>query len=77
VAVGVVVLVLAAIGWIVRSRGGRPPRVTSLPLAIVVVNVAFLAGWLNVLRGRRIEAWHRAEWMAGTAVDHLDGPRAS
>lgn len=67
VAIGIVVLVLAAVGWVVRSRGGRPPRVTSLPLAIVVVNVAFLAGWLNVLRGRRIEAWHRTEWNASAA----------
>jgi cellulose synthase/poly-beta-1,6-N-acetylglucosamine synthase-like glycosyltransferase len=62
VAFGVAVVVLAAIGWLVRSSGRRPPRVTSLPLAIVIVNLAFLNGWINVLRGRRIEAWHRTEW---------------
>ena len=63
VAVGLVVLVLAG------DRLGAPgPGATaalgSLPLAIVVVNLAFLNGWLNVLRGRRIETWHREEWTA-------------
>ena len=67
VTAGLVVLALAALGWAIRSRGGRPPRITSFPLAIAVVNLAFLNGWLNVLRGRRIEAWHRTEWAAAVA----------
>ncbi len=63
VAAGIAVLVLAGIGWAFRAAG-RPIRVGSLPLAIVVVNLAFLSGWWNLLRGRRIEAWHREDWAA-------------
>jgi cellulose synthase/poly-beta-1,6-N-acetylglucosamine synthase-like glycosyltransferase len=63
VGAGLVAIALAAVGWTLRARG-RPPRWGSLPLAIVVVNVAFLNGWLNLLLGRRIEAWHRDEWAA-------------
>jgi cellulose synthase/poly-beta-1,6-N-acetylglucosamine synthase-like glycosyltransferase len=63
VAVALFVLVLATVGWALRARG-RPPRWGSLPLAIVVVNLAFLNGWLNLILGRRIEAWHREEWVA-------------
>ena len=48
----------------------RAPRITSLPLAVVVVNLAFLSGWINVLRGRRIDAWHRTDW---AAVDESAG----
>jgi hypothetical protein len=59
---GAAVLVLAAVGLAVQRQGGRPPRYLSLPLAIVVVNAAFLVGWSNVLLGRKIESWHRAEW---------------
>jgi cellulose synthase/poly-beta-1,6-N-acetylglucosamine synthase-like glycosyltransferase len=76
VAIGLVVVALAAIGALVRSRRRRPPRITSLPLAVVVVNLAFLVGWLNVLRGRRIEAWHRTAWAttaAGSDVGRGDG----
>jgi cellulose synthase/poly-beta-1,6-N-acetylglucosamine synthase-like glycosyltransferase len=64
VAIGLAIVALATVAWLVRSRGGRPPRVTSFPLAVVVVNLAFLNGWLNVLRGRRIETWHRTDWAA-------------
>jgi hypothetical protein len=47
------------------SRTGRkPPRLLAFPRAFAVVNVAFAAGWLNVLRGRQIETWHRDEWRA-------------
>jgi cellulose synthase/poly-beta-1,6-N-acetylglucosamine synthase-like glycosyltransferase len=60
-AVGVAGLVLATIGWALRSSGRPQLRITSLPLAVVVVNLAFLRGWVNVLRGRRIEAWQRAD----------------
>ncbi len=63
VAAAIVVLALAAIGWALRARG-RPSRWGSLPLAIVVVNLAFLNGWVNLVLGRRIEAWHRDEWAA-------------
>ena len=67
VGLGVALLVLAGLGWLLRAVG-RPIRLGSLPLAIVVVNLAFLNGWLNVLRGRRIETWHREDWAAvGTA----------
>ena len=54
-------LVLAAIGWALRARG-RPNRVASLALAVVVVNLAFIVGWGNLLLGRTIESWHRTEW---------------
>ena len=63
VIVAAIGLLMAAVGWALRARG-RPPRWGSLPLAMVVVNLAFLNGWLNLLRGRRIEAWHRDEWAA-------------
>lgn len=43
-------------------RRGRTPRWASLPLAVLVVNAAFLLGWANVVRGRRIRAWHGTEW---------------
>jgi cellulose synthase/poly-beta-1,6-N-acetylglucosamine synthase-like glycosyltransferase len=61
---GMLVVVLAGVGYLVRGSRRRAPRITSLPLAVVVVNLAFLNGWLNVVRGRRIEAWHRTEWAA-------------
>jgi len=32
--------------------------------SFAVVNLAFALGWINVLRGREIELWHRAEWRA-------------
>ena len=63
VAAAAVAIGLAGVGWALRARG-RPPRWASLPLAIVVVNVAFLNGWLNLVLGRRIEAWHREDWAA-------------
>lgn len=61
VALGAAILVLAAIGWLLRAVR-HPTRLTSLPLAVVVVNLAFLTGWLNVVLGRRIASWHRTEW---------------
>jgi cellulose synthase/poly-beta-1,6-N-acetylglucosamine synthase-like glycosyltransferase len=67
VAVGIVGLALAAVGWALRARR-RPWRWGSLPLAIVVVNLAFLNGWLNLILGRRIEAWHREDWAAVPAA---------
>jgi cellulose synthase/poly-beta-1,6-N-acetylglucosamine synthase-like glycosyltransferase len=58
-------LALAIIGWVARQRRISPPRLAAFALAIVVVNLAFLAGWWNVARGRRIEAWHRETWDIG------------
>jgi cellulose synthase/poly-beta-1,6-N-acetylglucosamine synthase-like glycosyltransferase len=56
-----VVVGLAIAGYLLRQTG-RTPRWASLPLAIVVVNVSFMLGWLNLFRGQRISLWHRAEW---------------
>lgn len=61
IAAGVVLLALAGLGWIMAPRGPMP-RWTSFPFSVVVVNLAFLNAWLNVVRGRRIEAWHRTAW---------------
>ncbi|HET7677767.1 MAG TPA: glycosyltransferase [Candidatus Limnocylindrales bacterium] len=55
-------LAAAAAGHLVAGSGRRPPRVLAFARAFAVVNLAFAAAWLNVLRGRRIETWHRAEW---------------
>ncbi len=49
----------AAIG-----AGRRPPRIVAFTRSFAVVNLAFALGWINVLRGREIELWHRAEWGA-------------
>jgi len=49
----------AAIG-----AGRRPPRIIAFARSFAVVNLAFALGWINVLRGREIELWHRAEWGA-------------
>jgi cellulose synthase/poly-beta-1,6-N-acetylglucosamine synthase-like glycosyltransferase len=57
----IALLTLGGIGYLLR-RAGRTPRWASLPLAIVVVNLAFMLGWLNLFRGHRIALWHRAEW---------------
>ncbi|HET9457614.1 MAG TPA: glycosyltransferase [Candidatus Limnocylindrales bacterium] len=73
VGLGLAVVVLAGLGWLLRAVG-RPLRIGSLPLAIVVVNLAFLTGWWNLVRGRRIEAWHREHW---SAVPAGTGPAAS
>jgi cellulose synthase/poly-beta-1,6-N-acetylglucosamine synthase-like glycosyltransferase len=74
VAVGLAVLVLAGIGWLLRAVG-RPARWAGLPIAIVVVNLAFLNGWLNVLRGRHIETWHGEEWTAAPKANPTTGGR--
>jgi hypothetical protein len=56
-----IVLGLAVIG-LVLPRLAASARWASLPVAILVVNAAFLQGWINVVRGRRIGAWHRTDW---------------
>ena len=72
VAIGTIALLVAGAGWMVRAAGRRPPRITSFPLAIVIVNLAFLNGWWNVVRGRRIEAWRRTDWAARTVDEGND-----
>jgi cellulose synthase/poly-beta-1,6-N-acetylglucosamine synthase-like glycosyltransferase len=66
IAAGGAAIALAAIGWLLRRSGRRPPSILSLPLGVVVVNLAFLNGWWNLVRGRRIEAWRRTDWSAIT-----------
>ena len=44
-----------------RRRPAAAPDV-AFARSFAVVNVAFATGWLNVLRGREIEVWHRAEF---------------
>lgn len=61
IGVAIVVGVLGLAGLTLRRRG-RTPRWASLPLAVLVVNAAFLLGWANVIRGRSIGAWHRTDW---------------
>ncbi len=51
----------AALGQLVASAGRRPPRVLAFARAFAIVNLAFAVGWINVARGRSIEAWHRTE----------------
>jgi cellulose synthase/poly-beta-1,6-N-acetylglucosamine synthase-like glycosyltransferase len=76
VAFGLAVLLLAVFGWLLRAIR-HPTRLTSLPLAVVVVNLAFLNGWLNVVRGRRIESWHREDWIASAPeTASTPGPRS-
>jgi cellulose synthase/poly-beta-1,6-N-acetylglucosamine synthase-like glycosyltransferase len=64
-AVAVVGGIAAVIAHAISRTGRKPPRVIAFARAFAVVNLAFGLAWLNVLRGRRIEAWHRAEWSAG------------
>ena len=62
VAVG---LLTAAIGHAMIAVGRRPPRPVAFARSFAVVCCAFALGWVNVIRGRRIDVWHRAEWDAG------------
>jgi cellulose synthase/poly-beta-1,6-N-acetylglucosamine synthase-like glycosyltransferase len=60
-------LAMAGIGAAVLahaiSRAGRkPPGLLALPRAFGVVCLSFAVAWINVVRGRRIESWHRADW---------------
>jgi cellulose synthase/poly-beta-1,6-N-acetylglucosamine synthase-like glycosyltransferase len=63
IAAGLLLIAVGGIGW-VMMRSGPMPRWASFPFSIIVVNLAFLSAWLNVVRGRRIEAWHRTAWDA-------------
>jgi cellulose synthase/poly-beta-1,6-N-acetylglucosamine synthase-like glycosyltransferase len=63
VVAAVVVWALAAgLGQVLASSGRRPPRPLAFARAFAIVNVAFARAWLDVVRGRRIEAWHRVGW---------------
>ncbi len=63
--VGAAVVPLAALLELGARRFGRGgTRLGSAALAIVVVNAAFLRGWINLLGRRRITVWHRQEWRA-------------
>jgi poly-beta-1,6-N-acetyl-D-glucosamine synthase len=52
----------AAVGHLLASSGRRPPRPLAFARAFAIVNVAFARAWLDILRGRRIEAWSGVEW---------------
>ena len=59
-----VAVVIAALAHLLIGAGRRPPRLIAFARSFAVVNLAFALGWINVLRGREIELWHRAEWRA-------------
>ena len=54
----------AAAGHLLIGAGRHPWRAVTFVRSFAVVNIAFAIGWLNVIRGREIEVWHRAEWRA-------------
>jgi Glycosyl transferase family 2 len=58
--------VAAVVAHAVSRTGRKPPRPIAFCRAFAVVNLAFALAWLNVVRRRRIEAWHGAEWQAET-----------
>jgi cellulose synthase/poly-beta-1,6-N-acetylglucosamine synthase-like glycosyltransferase len=63
--VPVATLMAAAAGaaaHLVIGIGRRPPRAMAFARSFSVVCAAFAIGWLNVLGGRRIDIWHRADW---------------
>ena len=53
--------VTAAAGHLLIGAGRHPWRAVTFVRSFAVVNIAFATGWLNVIRGREIEVWHRAE----------------
>ena len=53
---------VAVVAHLVIASGRRPPRAAAFARSFAVVNVAFAAGWVNVARGRGIEAWSRLGW---------------
>ena len=61
VAIGGMALVAAAAHLLIAS-GRRPPRPVAFARSFAVVNLAFATGWVNVVRGREIEAWSRLGW---------------
>ncbi len=61
--------VTAAAAHVAIGAGRRPPRVAAFARAFAVVCTAFAAGWVNVVRGRRIDVWHRGAWDAKPVRD--------
>ncbi|TME68591.1 MAG: glycosyltransferase [Chloroflexi bacterium] len=57
-------LLMALIAHQLIGSGRRPPRLFAIARSFAVVTAAFAVGWVNVLRGRGIETWHRVEWRA-------------
>jgi hypothetical protein len=53
--------VVAGVAHVLIASGRRPPRPVAFARSFAVVNLAFAIGWINVLRGRGIEVWHRTE----------------
>ena len=65
VPVAILVGAVAAAGaHLLIGTGRRPPRVAAFARSFAVVCAAFAVGWVNVVRGRQIDIWHRAEWDA-------------
>jgi len=54
-------VVAAGAAHMLVSAGRHPPRALAFARSFAVVNIAFANGWINVLRGREIEVWHRTE----------------
>ena len=52
---------VAAAAHLLIAAGRRPPRPIAFARSFAIVNLAFATGWVNVLRGREIEVWHRTE----------------
>jgi hypothetical protein len=53
--------IAAAGAHLVIGTGRRPPRAAAFARSFAVVCAAFALGWINVLRGHRIEVWNRVE----------------
>jgi len=52
----------AVLAHAISRTGRKPPRLLAFPRAFGVVCLGFALAWINVVRGRRIESWHRADW---------------
>ena len=67
--VGIAVWGIAAAGaHLAIGLGRQPPRAVAFARAFTIVCAAFAVGWANVVRGRRIDAWHRADWNTQAAT---------
>jgi hypothetical protein len=53
---------VAGAAHLLIAAGRRPPRPIAFARSFAVVNLAFATGWINVVRGRGIEVWHRTEF---------------
>jgi cellulose synthase/poly-beta-1,6-N-acetylglucosamine synthase-like glycosyltransferase len=60
--------VAAAGAHFLIGTGRRPPRPAAFARSFAVVCGAFGLGWVNVVRGRQIDVWHRVEWDAQAAT---------